>query len=413
MQIDTVSANYAPDTLTMNISFGLCVVDCTMVVDILDENEENIIQTNTYALCANEKQKTLSIPYTADDQYYIVSISFVDNDVDKNLCGISGETYFYAERPIYEDGVYKYKLNKDTAIICGYTGYDKYLTIPDSIGGHKVEEIGDYAFYGMQLEEVILPSGLKCIGEGAFYNNNFDTIRIPASVEHIEEMAFLYCQNLNNIETEAGNKSFCVSDGVLFNADKTKLILYPIGKSGADYIIPDMVEEIYGGAFCNTAIESISIPKSVRLIGKNAFGECYNLKTVYYAGSKDEYDYEIDVDIGNYMLNYAELICSGAALPVYVSYLYATYEDSILGVSVNFSTVEEDGLLIVGVYDGNKLIATETIEHTVSDGTYRYIEMDMDKDCIGYKTKVYYWAGKTSLRPISNVKETLVDEIDW
>ena len=56
-------------------------------------------------------------------------------------------------------------------------------------------------------------------------------------------------------------------------------------------IIGNSVTSINAGAFrfC-TSLEKITISKSVTQIGPSAFFGCYMLKTIYYAGKKDEWE---------------------------------------------------------------------------------------------------------------------------
>lgn len=55
--------------------------------------------------------------------------------------------------------------------IVRYTGEGGALTLPVSAGnGERITEIGDFAFYGKALSEVVLPDALKTIGRAAFMN---------------------------------------------------------------------------------------------------------------------------------------------------------------------------------------------------------------------------------------------------
>lgn len=62
--------------------------------------------------------------------------------------------------------------------------------------------------------------------------------------------------------------------------------------------IPDTVTAIKSHAFRNSTIATISIPASVTEIAKNTFANCNYLKTIYFGGSKEEWD-NLDVDISN------------------------------------------------------------------------------------------------------------------
>ncbi len=72
--------------------------------------------------------------------------------------------------------------------------------------------------------------------------------------------------------------------------------------------IPDSVTYIGDAAFegC-TALISITIPDSVTYIGDRAFDDCTSLETVYYAGSKEDWE-KIGIEGVNIMLENAEII---------------------------------------------------------------------------------------------------------
>ena len=75
-----------------------------------------------------------------------------------------------AEPTVYTSGDYKYILLPDgTAEITRYTGNAAELSMPDTLDGHSVTSIGEYAFSGCAtLTSITLPEGLTSIGKGAF-----------------------------------------------------------------------------------------------------------------------------------------------------------------------------------------------------------------------------------------------------
>ena len=77
------------------------------------------------------------------------------------------------------------------------------------------------------------------------------------------------------------NEYYTSTDGVLFNKDMTKLINYPIGKSGSEYTVPDSVTSLEAYSFFScTSLKKVRIPKSVTSIGDCAFYSCEKLTEI-------------------------------------------------------------------------------------------------------------------------------------
>jgi hypothetical protein len=140
------------------------------------------------------------------------------------------------------------------------------VDIPDT-----VTYIGDFAFFGNELEEVTLPENLTEIGIGAFRDNNLKKIIIPNSVTNITLGAFA-----NNKLTEitiSNNISFIGSQSFANNL-LTKII------------IPDNVKTIHYGAFSDNRITEIIIGSDVKFWKtehfNNIFGEFDGLFCEYY-----------------------------------------------------------------------------------------------------------------------------------
>ena len=71
------------------------------------------------------------------------------------------------EPEVYQSSDYKYILLADgTAEITDYAGNAAELSVPDTLDGHQVTSIGDYAFFTCSsLTSIALPEGITSIGE--------------------------------------------------------------------------------------------------------------------------------------------------------------------------------------------------------------------------------------------------------
>jgi hypothetical protein len=118
--------------------------------------------------------------------------------------------------------------------------------------------VGGSAFQGCTgLTSVTISNSVTSIGTGSFVNTG-----------------------LTSIEVAADNASYSSVDGVLFNKDKTFMMMYPNGRQGA-YTIPNGVTSIYPQSFQGcTGLTSVTIPNSVTFIGNQAFQGCTGLTSV-------------------------------------------------------------------------------------------------------------------------------------
>ncbi|MDC0200979.1 leucine-rich repeat domain-containing protein [Verrucomicrobia bacterium] len=151
----------------------------------------------------------------------------------------------------------------------------------------QLTSIGIQAFNGCtSLRSITIPDNVTTIGGVAFYGCiGLTSITIPDSVTSIGTGAFRSCTGLTTIEVGAGNPDYTDMDGVLFNKEKTALRIYPAGKTGDNYTIPDSVTSIGASAFYQcTSLTSITIPVGVTSIGHQAFNSCTHLTAVTFLG---------------------------------------------------------------------------------------------------------------------------------
>ena len=153
------------------------------------------------------------------------------------------------------------------------------------------------------LKTIILPNGLTSIGGSAFRNcTGINSINLPSGITSIESAAFMGCTGITSITFPSGftsigtsafsdsginefivaeaNQNLCSLNGVVFNKNKTTLILYPSMKTGT-YIVPNTVTSIGISAFYGcTGISALTLSSTLTSIGEHAFHGCTGITSL-------------------------------------------------------------------------------------------------------------------------------------
>lgn len=168
------------------------------------------------------------------------------------------------------------------------------------------------------VKNIVLNEGLKYINYDAFeYFLGLTEVNLPASLEVIENEAFDCCANIKQYTVAAGNNYFSAVDGILYNKEQTKLILYPCGKTDTEVVVGNNVTELaeyafYGAYYIKSLtipegiteipsqairamnlLETVILPSTVNYFGFGIFVQCSNLKSIIlYAEETPEYSGE-------------------------------------------------------------------------------------------------------------------------
>ena len=127
-----------------------------------------------------------------------------------------------------------------------------------------------------------VPSDVAEIGQAAFFCcNKLSSVKIHKDVKRIGESAFAGCVALSKIDLSSDNSSYTSVDGIIYNKEKTHLVVCPSNLAKKSVTIPETVTEVFDFAFsdCRNLV-TVQLPLSVRRIGRNAFYCCKMLTTV-------------------------------------------------------------------------------------------------------------------------------------
>lgn len=197
-----------------------------------------------------------------------------------------------------DDIQYTIDKNDSTAVsVTGTTGYGdinnkKDLVLPETVEyngvTYTVTSIGNGAFARKNgLNSIVIPNTVVLIAESAFASNwGLASIEIPASVVEIGTRAFEWAGNIAEVKFAANSQLKILGTSAFSHAKGLKSIELPEG-----------LTTIKNCAFadCNV-LESVTIPASVTTIMEHMFdnpsnptGGCPMLKTVKYAGTKEQW----------------------------------------------------------------------------------------------------------------------------
>lgn len=196
------------------------------------------------------------------------------------------------------DGEWTFDTDANGAVITGYIGTSKAVTVPSKVGGQRVykvnaiatnnfktsitsitfsngiSEISDSVCKGyIALERVSLPDTLTTIGRDAFYGcSSLTGITIPTQVSTIGENAFSECSSL-------------ISANLTCRATVIPAKLFANDLALTTLNIPAYTTDIGELAFSGcSSLGGLTLPETIKTIGNGAFSGCVSLKNIALSG---------------------------------------------------------------------------------------------------------------------------------
>lgn len=151
------------------------------------------------------------------------------------------------------------------------------VTLPTSITSIK----GDMFYNNRSLKDIVIPKTVTSIGYDAFYGcSGLTSVSISKNVNSLDDSTFGNCTNLKQITVDSLNSTYATVDGVLYNKEKTKLIIYPAAKDVDVFTVPNSVTTMGDFAFYNNKLNDIQMSDSLTEIGSQSFAYSKNLKEI-------------------------------------------------------------------------------------------------------------------------------------
>lgn len=147
----------------------------------------------------------------------------------------------------------------------------------------NISAIDNATFAGCKaLTTFEIPATVSRLGDRAFANSGLSSITLGEAVNNLGSGVFSGCPDLAAINVDAKNTAYVSVDGVLYNGDKTQIVIYPAGKTDESLtVFAEGLKTIAAGTFYGHAyLKRIELPEGLTTIGNEAFKDCKVLESV-------------------------------------------------------------------------------------------------------------------------------------
>ena len=300
--------------------------ECTSLKTITLSNSISIIWSSAFSNCTSLRAITLSNNITSIGSYAfdgcssLTDVFYEGNEEEFNKITIGANNSYLASANIHynsnvileyiETEKYSYVLTSDNEIYeLNYIGTGaKIIDLCKEFREYKIKSLADHAFYDSGVLAITLPNTIERFGNYIFYEIQvFTEVFYQGSSTEFYEIK--KCENsmpmanihfnsnvtLEYIETEkysyvlTSNNLICVlscNDNTLESIDLVE-----------DFKEYDLYSLSCSAFSICSSLKSLTISKSLKLIGFFAFDNCPSLTDVYYDGTEEEFS---NITIGDY-----------------------------------------------------------------------------------------------------------------
>ena len=199
---------------------------------------------------------------------FAVIPQFTNTSITANaISQISGDWYY----DVKTDGTIKITMHS-------YKSTATDVTVPATIDGKKVTELGDSLFsYNGYIKTVNIQAAITTLPKHTFSNcKKLEKVTLPSTLKTIDEYAFFTCTALKTITIPKGVTT--INSHAFYDCDALTGLSLPDS-------LKTMGESVFWGC---ESLQSITIPNSVTKIGQFFFMDCKNLKTAVLSNKLTE-----------------------------------------------------------------------------------------------------------------------------
>lgn len=210
------------------------------------------------------------------------------------LCSCLSVLSFAESTTLYRDGLFEFYLQDNGAHIVGIAQSDAAdISIPLRVCYDDDRIVGSYQTQGIEDDDNDAPDPfgsnyayVTAIEESAFdeYTDTLESLSIPRYVSELD-IDSLRLESLQSITVDDKNTTYASENGTLYNAAKTELLLHP--QASSDGSIASTVKTIAPKAFAHsTLISAVTLPAGVTAIPERCFEGCTALASIDMSAAK-------------------------------------------------------------------------------------------------------------------------------
>lgn len=207
-----------------------------------------------------------------------------------------------------------------------YSGQNRILYLPDSVGGITVTELG-YNLRLYAVDEVYVPDSVIKLEANSLNCYSLKSVHLGKNVREIGTSAFDPSDNIEEIIIDPENPYLVLHEGVLYSSDYEYLFTMAAHKQEGEYHIPEGCKKIVEGAFYSRGGLTIYVPKTVETLCSGANYKDWIRYSRY--GYLNTAEYIIDED-NPYLTSENNIVYNKEKTVVYCGYKYSKYDPLVL-----------------------------------------------------------------------------------